>query len=70
MKQERANNFHFGNSSNQRRNEEKATTRKIRVVQNYKLYLDYRLVINHLKNMFFDDELEGNSVCACFAHTA
>jgi len=50
--------------------DEKATTRKIRVVQNEKLYLDCRVVINHLTNIFFDDKLEENSVCACFAHTA
>ena len=62
--------LHLKNIYKEKTLDELATAEDFSVVQNEKLYdVDCRVVINHLMNIFSDNELEENSVCASFAHT-
>ena len=63
--------LHLKNIYKEKELDELATAEDFSVVQNEKLYyIDCRVVINHLMNIFSDNESEENSVCANFAHTA
>ena len=62
--------LHLKNIYKEKELDELTTAEDFSVVQNVKLYdADCRVVINHLMNIFSDNELEENSVCASFAHT-